>query len=94
MIGSPASARRAPGSITARDLADQAFARAAGAPLVPDNCVRILKDAEENYPAWLEVIRSARRTMQFESYISVWCAVSLVIKAHRLRAKFGQNWKT
>ena len=56
-------------AITARDLADQAFARAAGTPLVPDNCVRILKDAEENYPAWLEVIRSARRTIHFESYI-------------------------
>lgn len=69
MIGSHGSARRAPGSITARDLADQAFARAAGAPLVSDNCVRILKDAEENYPAWLEIIRSARRTIHFESYI-------------------------
>jgi cardiolipin synthase len=69
MIGSHVSARRAPGSVTARDLADQAFARAAGTPLVPDNCVRILKDAEENYPAWLEVIRSARRTIHFESYI-------------------------
>src|SRR5688572_362914 len=69
MTGSHASARRPPGSITARDLADQAFARAAGTPLVPDNCVRILKDAEENYPAWLEVIRSARRTIHFESYI-------------------------
>ena len=55
--------------MTARDLADQAFARAAGAPLVPDNFVRLLKDAEENYPAWLEVIRSARRTIHFESYI-------------------------
>ena len=69
MTGSPAGARRAPGSITARDLADQAFARAAGTALVPDNRVRILKDAEENYPAWLEVIRSARRTIHFESYI-------------------------
>ena len=56
-------------AITARDLADQAFARAAGTPLVPDNCVRILKDAEENYPTWLEVIRSASRTIHFESYI-------------------------
>jgi len=26
--------------------------------------------------------------------ISVWCAVSLVIKAHRLRSKFGQSGKT
>jgi cardiolipin synthase len=36
---------------SARTLADQTFARAAGAPLVPGNTVRILKDAKENYPA-------------------------------------------
>jgi cardiolipin synthase len=33
---------------SARALADQAFARAAGAPLVPGNTVRILKDAKDN----------------------------------------------
>jgi cardiolipin synthase len=54
----------------ARALADQAFARAAGAPLVPGNTVRILKDAKENYPAWLEAIASARSTIHFETYIS------------------------
>jgi cardiolipin synthase len=53
----------------ARALADQAFARAAGAPLVPGNTVRILKDARENYPAWLEAIASARSTIHFETYI-------------------------
>jgi cardiolipin synthase len=63
------SARHPPGSITARDLADRAFSRAAGAPLVLDNRVRILKDAGENHPAWLDAIRSARRTIHFESYI-------------------------
>ena len=26
--------------------------------------------------------------------IGVWCAVSLVIKAHRLRSKFGQSART
>jgi cardiolipin synthase A/B len=52
-----------------RVLADQAFARAAGAPLVAGNEVRLLKDAQENYPAWLEAIRSAERTVHFESYI-------------------------
>jgi cardiolipin synthase len=31
--------------------------------------VRILKDAAENYPAWLEAIAAARRTIYFESYI-------------------------
>jgi cardiolipin synthase len=54
---------------SARALADQAFARAAGAPLVPGNSVRILKDAKENYPAWLEAIASARSTIHFETYI-------------------------
>jgi cardiolipin synthase len=53
----------------ARLLADQAFSRAAGAPLVHGNAVRLLRDARENYPAWLEAIRSARRSVHFESYI-------------------------
>jgi cardiolipin synthase A/B len=52
-----------------RPLADQAFSRAAGAPLVHGNAVRLLKDAAENYPAWLEAIRGARETIHFESYI-------------------------
>ena len=52
-----------------RLLADQAFSRAAGAPLVPGNEIRLLRDAVENYPAWLEAIRSAKRTIHFESYI-------------------------
>jgi cardiolipin synthase A/B len=52
-----------------RHLADQAFSRAAGAPLVPGNSVRLLCDARENYPAWLDAIHSARRTIHFESYI-------------------------
>jgi cardiolipin synthase len=52
-----------------RQLADQAFSRAAGAPLVGGNRVRLLKDARENYPAWLDSIRSAEQTIHFESYI-------------------------
>jgi cardiolipin synthase len=52
-----------------RALADQAFSRAAGAPLVEGNRVRLLEDARENYPAWLEAIRGARRRIHFESYI-------------------------
>jgi cardiolipin synthase A/B len=54
---------------SARMLADQMFSRASGAPLVQGNTVRILKDAKENYPAWLEAIASATRTVHFESYI-------------------------
>ncbi len=49
--------------------AGQAFARTVGAPLVAGNHVRLLKDARENYPAWLEAIRSAERYIHFESYI-------------------------
>jgi len=56
-------------SSAARFLADQAFSRAAGAPLVLGNSLRLLKDATENYPAWLEAIRNATRTIHLESYI-------------------------
>jgi cardiolipin synthase len=52
-----------------RALADRAFSRAAGAPLVGGNRVRLLKDAKENYPAWLEAIAAARHHVCFESYI-------------------------
>jgi cardiolipin synthase len=52
-----------------RLLADQAFSRTAGAPLVGGNQVRLLKDAAENFPAWLEAIRAAERSVFFESYI-------------------------
>lgn len=52
-----------------RLLAQQALSRAGGAPLVPGNDVRILQDAGEHYPAWLEAIGTARRTVFFENYI-------------------------
>src|SRR5690242_66915 len=54
---------------TARIMAAQAFSRAAGAPLVHGNSIRLLRDASENYPAWFEAIRSAERTVYFENYI-------------------------
>jgi cardiolipin synthase len=50
-------------------LADQAFARTAGAPLVGGNAVRLLKDGSENYPAWLDAIRKAEHWIHFETYI-------------------------
>lgn len=50
-------------------LADQAFSRTAGAPLVGGNAVRLLKDGCENYPSWLEAIRSAQHWIHFETYI-------------------------
>jgi cardiolipin synthase len=49
-------------------LLDRAFTRAAGAPLVSGNGVRLLKNAAENYPAWLEAIASARERIYFENY--------------------------
>ncbi len=52
-----------------RLLADQAFSRTAGAPLVGGNQVRLLKDAAENFPAWLDAIRAAETSIFFESYI-------------------------
>lgn len=52
-----------------RLLADQAFSRTAGALLIPGNSVRLLKDAGENYPAWLDAMRSAQKSIHFESYI-------------------------
>jgi cardiolipin synthase len=52
-----------------RSLMDQAVSRAAGAARVEGNCVRLLRDAAENYPAWLEAIASAERYVYFEAYI-------------------------
>jgi cardiolipin synthase len=58
------------GQASAREsaLLDRAFTRAAGAPLVGGNQVRLLKNAAQNYPAWLEAIHSARHKIFFENY--------------------------
>ena len=52
-----------------RSVAQRAFARAAGAPLVEGNAVRLLLDAAENYPAWLAAIHDAKKVILFENYI-------------------------
>jgi cardiolipin synthase len=52
-----------------RALANQAFSRASGAPLVEGNHVRLLQDARENYPAWLAAIGGAKRHVHFENYL-------------------------
>ncbi|HHO74837.1 MAG TPA: cardiolipin synthase B [Deltaproteobacteria bacterium] len=52
-----------------RLIAEQSFSRAAGAPHVEGNSVRLLKDADENYPAWLNAMRSATKSIHFENYI-------------------------
>ena len=53
----------------ARTLADQAFSRAAARRSVTGNAVRLLCDAGENYPAWLDAIERATRHVHFETYI-------------------------
>jgi len=66
----PLSREPSPETVSSvRLLADQALSRAAGAPLLPGNNIRLLKDAAENYPAWLDAIRGATRTIHFEIYI-------------------------
>ena len=50
-------------------LADQAFSRTAGAPLVAGNSLRLLRDAAEHYPLWLNAIRTARHCIHLENYI-------------------------
>src|SRR5690606_2533819 len=52
-----------------RLLAEQALSRTAGAPLLGGNAIRLLRDAEENYPAWLAAIAGARQSVLFENYI-------------------------
>ncbi len=63
LIGTQADSR------ALRKLADQVFSRVVGAPLVRGNAASLLRDARENYPAWLEAIGSARRAIHFENYI-------------------------
>ena len=52
-----------------RGFASRALSRVAEASLVGGNHVRLLKDAGENYPAWLEAIHTAEHHIHFESYI-------------------------
>ena len=50
-------------------LLEQAFSRASGARLISGNHVELLRDATENYPAWLAAIAAAEHSILFESYI-------------------------
>jgi cardiolipin synthase A/B len=52
-----------------RPAAEHALSRAAGAPLVAGNRVALLRDATENYPAWLAAIEAAKTSITIESYI-------------------------
>lgn len=52
-----------------RQLAEQAFSRAAGAPLSNGNRIELLIDAEAHFEAWLEAIAGARRHILLENYM-------------------------
>lgn len=53
----------------ARLAAEHVFSRVSGTPLSEGNRLRLLQDAAENYPAWLEAIGAARDSIHFENYI-------------------------
>ena len=48
---------------------ERAFARIADSDLRHGNAVSLLRDARQNYPAWIEAIRSARSVVHFENFI-------------------------
>jgi cardiolipin synthase len=48
---------------------NESFERVTGAELIYGNDVRLLVDATENYPAWLDSIQNAQKRIYFESYI-------------------------
>lgn len=52
-----------------RGIAERAFSRAGGAPLVGGNSVQLLLNASVNYAAWLAAIRDAKVVVYFENYI-------------------------
>jgi len=52
-----------------RVLAEQAFSRAAGAPLLEGNKVDLLIDAKTNFDAWLAAIEGAQSLVLIENYI-------------------------
>ena len=56
-------------NIAVRLLAEQAFSRAAGAPLLESNAVDLLIDARVNFDAWLAAIRGAQALILIENYI-------------------------
>jgi cardiolipin synthase len=47
----------------------RAFDRITGSQLTTGNSIRLLLDAEQNYPAWLLAISAAQKRIHFENYI-------------------------
>jgi cardiolipin synthase A/B len=56
-------------ALITREFVEESFDRVTGSKLLGGNRVRLLRDAAENYPAWLAAIESARDRIFFESYI-------------------------
>ena len=54
---------------TLEALAGKAFSRVTDANRSDGNAVRLLRDGEQNYPAWLEAIAGARQHIHLENYI-------------------------
>ncbi|WP_244470329.1 phospholipase D-like domain-containing protein [Microvirga vignae] len=48
---------------------ERAFSRIADSDLRLGNAIKLLKNSKENYPAWLDAIRSAERVIHFENFI-------------------------
>ena len=63
------SAKPPADAMSDRHLAEQAFSRAAGGPLLGGNAIELLIDAAAHYDAWLTAIRGARRRVLLENYI-------------------------
>lgn len=58
-----------PTTALSRLLGEHVLTRAAGAPLRGGNRVRLLRNAAQNYPAWLDSMESAARSIDFETYL-------------------------
>ena len=63
------TARDAPDVEARLGAADVALGRATGAARIGGNTVRVLRDAAENFPAWLAAIESAEHSIFVEQYI-------------------------
>ncbi len=70
-VPSPGTAPGDPLEAPLQELYDRAFTRATGSRRIEGNAVRLLRDAAENYPAWLAAIGAATRSILFESYLFV-----------------------
>lgn len=56
-------------ALITREFVEESFDRITNSKLIGGNHVRLLRDAAENYPAWLSAIENARERIFFESYI-------------------------